>query len=146
MLASVAPASKPRVLLLGLQPDTAGQIAVAFPDCHPMVAGEPAVDLSSLLNHVQFHNADIVFCSAIHRNLPALLQEARKTSIPIIVVSEHADTREWLDAMDAGASDCVAPPFDAAQLNWILLNNLKKPSASATLGNQALAKRAGLRA
>jgi DNA-binding NtrC family response regulator len=132
MVASVAPARKPRLLLLGLQSDTAGQLARAFPNCQPMVAGEPAAELSSLLNHVRLHDADIVFCPAGHQDLPALLQEARKVSTPIVVVSEHADTAEWLDAMDAGAADYAAPPFNAKQLNWIVQNNLKRPMAATS--------------
>ncbi|MBL8178398.1 MAG: hypothetical protein JNK48_27235 [Bryobacterales bacterium] len=43
-----------------------------------------------------------------------------KHHVPVIVVVRVPDTREWIAAMEAGAADYCAPPFESAQLRWML--------------------------
>ena len=40
--------------------------------------------------------------------------------VPVVAVSRGAEVSEWLDAMDAGAVDCCALPFEHRTLCWIL--------------------------
>ena len=50
---------------------------------------------------------------------------------PIVVVSRSADVSTWLDALEAGAADYCAPPFEAIQIRWILDALLTRKSRSA---------------
>ena len=46
------------------------------------------------------------------------------------MVSRFPEVSEWLDAMDAGASDYCASPFEPAQVRWILESNLPRQYAA----------------
>ncbi|MBI2815633.1 MAG: response regulator [Acidobacteria bacterium] len=39
---------------------------------------------------------------------------------PVIVVSEVIDYETFMDAMEAGAADFIAPPFSAIEIGWIV--------------------------
>ena len=62
--------------------------------------------------------ADIIFCSA-EANVVGYLRTARPLD-PIVVVSRHAEVTHWLDAIEAGATDYCAAPFETSQVKWIL--------------------------
>lgn len=64
---------------------------------------------------------DLVFCETHHPELHALL---KAVSSPVVVVSRVPEVNDWLDAMDAGAADYCAAPFEREQLDWILESNL----------------------
>jgi DNA-binding response OmpR family regulator len=66
-------------------------------------------------------NFDLVFCETHHPGLRRLLQAV---SSPVVVVSRVPEVNDWLDAMDAGAADYCAAPFEREQLDWILESNL----------------------
>ena len=72
---------------------------------------------------------DILFCP-FSDQLQTILASLRKP-IPVIVVSRVPDSREWIDAMEAGASDYCAPPFDKTQLRW-MLSTATTPAAALT--------------
>ena len=69
---------------------------------------------------------DLVFCETHHPGLQALLQAV---SSPVVVVSRVPEVDDWLDAMDAGAVDYCAAPFEREQLDWILESNLGRDSS-----------------
>jgi DNA-binding response OmpR family regulator len=71
---------------------------------------------------------DLVFCQSNHPELPAWLKNRRA---PVVVVSRTPDVNDWLDAMDAGAADYCAAPFESQQLDWILQSNLHRLSRAA---------------
>jgi len=77
----------------------------------------------------------MVFCRAGHPELKVVLDAARARSIPVIVVTEHPDVEEWLNAMDAGAADYAAPPFDRKQMAWILSTNLRPYGATISVSS-----------
>jgi DNA-binding response OmpR family regulator len=62
--------------------------------------------------------ADLIFCPCRVRSLRAMLRQ--KPDLPIVVVSRLPETTEWLDAIEAGACDYCAPPFEPRQVQWIL--------------------------
>lgn len=51
--------------------------------------------------------------------------------LPVVIVSRLPDTREWLDALEHGAADYVAAPFESIQMRWILKAN-SHPALSAS--------------
>ena len=59
---------------------------------------------------------DMVF-SGFTSDLTNLLNAV---TVPVVVVSRHPETAEYLDAMDAGAADYCSAPFEPSHIHWIL--------------------------
>ena len=57
---------------------------------------------------------DFVFCASAGNTYQDVLDETLRASreIPVFVVSRHPETSEWLDALEAGAADYCAAPFE----------------------------------
>lgn len=72
--------------------------------------------------------AEIVFCPWDHSGFART--RARFPHAPVVVVSDYPDVNGWLDALEAGAADYCAAPFEAIQLRWILDAHLR-PSRRA---------------
>ncbi len=66
----------------------------------------------------QVDSADIVFCRAQLESLNAALRIAEGR--PVIAVSQLPETSQWLDALEAGAADYCAAPFDQIHVRWLL--------------------------
>ncbi|MCS7042756.1 MAG: hypothetical protein NZR01_08190 [Bryobacteraceae bacterium] len=62
--------------------------------------------------------ADIVFCPSSH----AMLRKAMTLfpGTPVVVVSRLPEVDGWLDALEEGAADYCAPPFETVQIRWLL--------------------------
>jgi len=43
-----------------------------------------------------------------------------------VVVTRVPETREWLDALEAGATDYCSSPFETRQINWLMESALPK--------------------
>ena len=73
--------------------------------------------------------ARIVFCAAGS----GALQEAmlQFPHVPVVVVSRLPETDDWLDALEAGAADYCAAPFEPVQLRWLLEAHMRPPQAQA---------------
>lgn len=69
----------------------------------------------------------LVFCSADRQTYTLLLNLIKQEGLdlPVVVVSRHPETDEWLDAIEAGAADYCSPPFETFQISWIIDNTLK---------------------
>jgi DNA-binding NtrC family response regulator len=80
----------------------------------------------------RFH-ADVVFCNSEPREYQALLNEMKRRGLrlPVVVVSRLPEVSEWLDALDAGAADYCAAPFEHQHISWLI--------ASALLASQQTA-------
>jgi DNA-binding NtrC family response regulator len=71
--------------------------------------------------------ADLVFCGTdapLYKGMLEALNE-RDTPIPVVVVSRFPETGDWLDAMDAGAADYCAAPFEPRLIERVIENTLK---------------------
>jgi hypothetical protein len=62
--------------------------------------------------------ANVIFCGADKKTVTTLRSQHPKASI--IVVSRHPEVGDWLDSIEAGATDYCAAPFDSTQVQWIL--------------------------
>jgi DNA-binding response OmpR family regulator len=70
------------------------------------------------LHEEQCEKPDIVFCGD---SLPALAGAlARWPGVPAVVASWLPDVDRWIDALEAGAADYCAPPFEPSHLRWLL--------------------------
>lgn len=73
--------------------------------------------------------AQIVFCDWNPAQFGRRIKEF--DGKPIVVVSRAGDVALWLDALEAGAADYCAPPFEPTQIRWILDALLQRRSRSA---------------
>jgi len=74
-----------------------------------------------LLLAERFH-AVAIFCNSEPRQYQALLNEVklRGLRLPVVVVSRLPEVSEWLDALDAGAADYCAAPFEHQHVSWLI--------------------------
>lgn len=86
------------------------------------VFSSPFLPVAQALTLIQQVNADYVFCDADPAHYLVLLEAIQRVNLglPLVVVSPQPDTNAWLDALQAGATDFCAPPFESASLRWIL--------------------------
>jgi DNA-binding NtrC family response regulator len=79
------------------------------------------------LSLVDQAEADVVFCPAEPEQYAPLLEgiHVEKPGLPVVVVSRLPEASAWLDALELGAADYCAPPFEPAQIQWILQSALK---------------------
>jgi DNA-binding NtrC family response regulator len=114
-------------LLCHLEPSLEQELkaALAHPSIHmDTVPCQDTGFVQSSANH-----AGVVFCP-FSRDLATLLEATKDSRIPVIVVTRTPETREWLDAMEAGAFDYCSAPFEPRQLQWIL-NSARPRTLSA---------------
>jgi DNA-binding response OmpR family regulator len=45
---------------------------------------------------------------------------AERPTLPFVVVTRIPETGEWLDALEAGATDYCSAPFESRQINWLM--------------------------
>jgi PleD family two-component response regulator len=96
-----------------------------FYDVDPHLTAElrRALEASGCSLSPDGERADIVFCST-----QRLAIEAAKSKFarrPLIAVSRLPEVNDWLDALEAGAADYCAAPFEAVQMRWIVETHLR---------------------
>jgi DNA-binding NtrC family response regulator len=113
------------VLLAGIEPVLAQEL-----NSYLSSRGLDVHETECLEAKTEEPNFDLVFCETHH---PGLHQLLRAVTSPVVVVSRVPEVNDWLDAMDAGAADYCAAPFEKEQLDWILESNLggRRPTAAA---------------
>jgi PleD family two-component response regulator len=62
--------------------------------------------------------AQIVFCASKSQAFRDAL--GRFGQVPVVVVSRLPDVDGWIDALEAGAADYCASPFEEVQVRWLL--------------------------
>jgi len=114
-----------KILLCGLDSSLAEELRAAIELSNPEaeVQVSPASSMDGSKSCVDF-----IFCT-FSGSLPQCA--AGKSTVPVVVVSRNPEAREWIEAMEAGASDYCAAPFEAAQIRWILEANSRSYSTAA---------------
>ena len=117
-----------KIMLVGLDQSVSIQISrVVLRDRHQ-------IDKHPMT--VAFHetaDADLLFlCGDDRRYLPLLraIRVARPRQ-PVVVVTRLPETNDWLDALEAGATDYCAAPFELTQVKWVLDAALKRTRPAA---------------
>ncbi len=105
--------SQSSVLLLGLGDLLDVELERALADQKHIVHSHSFLSVADCLELIERFGADLVFCRAEPRECGDLLKtlKQRKPGLSVIVVSRCPEVSEWLDALEAGASDYCAPPF-----------------------------------
>ena len=110
-----------RIVLFGLDDALASELRRVLVSQQQTVYSEPLLAPRECLAVVNRVGAELIFCSSHGKRYPDLLD----------AVSRFQDTAEWLDAIEAGASDYCAAPFETAHIQWILDSALKHHSSGA---------------
>ena len=99
-----------KTLLYGLEPPLAAALTEALKGCN---CSALCVDLDA-----ERQRGDIVFCSP----RPDVLRQVLSLylNVPVVVVSRLPEMEDWLNALEAGAADYLAAPFETIQLRWLL--------------------------
>ncbi len=100
----------------------------------PDLASDLAGALAPVCREVRSVNdmpagASIIFCPSSLDCVTRL--RAAEPQATIIVVSRHPEVNDWLDAIEAGADDYCAAPFESSQLQWILQSSLQSGQLAA---------------
>jgi DNA-binding NtrC family response regulator len=116
-----------KILLLGLDRDVAQKIETASLQVNHSVAIQPVLQAFDT-----YPDADLVFLSGDCKNYRETVRslQARRETLPVVVVTNHADSAEWIDALEAGATNYCAAPFEPKPIQWILASALHPFSAS----------------
>jgi len=122
-----------RIVLFGLDDSLASELRRVLVSQQQTVYSEPFLAPRECLAVVRRVGAELIFCSSNGKRYPDLLQAVSRFNpdLPVVVVSRVPDTGEWLDAIEAGASDYCAAPFETAHIQWILDSALKHHSSRA---------------
>lgn len=82
----------------------------------------PAIEEGVALEAVDWSQYDVVFCPATYSVLEKVLAAAARgmQQRRVIAVSRLPEVSEWLDALELGAIDYFAPPFEQSQVRWLL--------------------------
>ena len=111
------------VVLVGLEPLAAGQISKALAkERHEIRNTNRNITAEELCD------VDIVFAGGEQTQYLSLLRYVRESrpTLPFVVVTGHPKTADWLDALDAGATDYCSAPFEQRQINWLMESALHK--------------------
>jgi len=111
-------------LILGLSEDLAGELFAPLKSCQVNVK---AVER---LHDVAQSSADIIFCGA-NRNLVSELRSV-KPDVSIVVVSRLPEVSDWLDSIEAGATDYCAAPFENSQVKWIVESSMRTAAGAGS--------------
>ncbi len=82
----------------------------------------PAIEEEVALEAVEWSQYDLVFCPASRNVLEQVLAAAADgmTRQRVIAVSRLPEEQEWLEAIELGAIDYFAPPFEQSQVRWLI--------------------------
>jgi DNA-binding NtrC family response regulator len=105
-----------KVLVIGLDQGTAGQILKALPETHSV---EYRDHLTSVLD---LRDTDLVFAGGERNQSMSLLRRIREAFpwLPCIIAARVPETKDWLDALEAGATDYCGAPFESRQLKFLI--------------------------
>jgi DNA-binding NtrC family response regulator len=122
MLTHSIPTAK--FILQELDESLASQLRKAASE--PGVAFYIAESTSECLVLVERLHADGVFCNSEPREYLTLLSEIKRRGLrlPVVVVSRIPEVSEWLDAVEAGATDYCAAPFEHQHMSWLIQSAL----------------------
>jgi len=115
-----------QVFLIGLEPAMVAQISRALAAERHWIAQKPET-----IGRRDLYEADIVFAGGPASRYLPLLRRVReeRPSLPFFVVTRVTETTEWLDAIEAGATDYFSSPIETRQINWLMETALQHMAA-----------------
>jgi|SRR5579885_3652984 DNA-binding response OmpR family regulator len=118
----------PQVTLLGLPDDLERQLArVLREEGHKVIRKLYLQDL----RHGPKPEAVFISGDDPHFRNTIIELRASERAAPVIVVTRKPRTAQWLDALDAGATDYCGAPFERVQVRWILQSAVRSEAFAA---------------
>ena len=117
------------VLFHGLDSELAMDLRAALAGFCEGIQAEVLTGMAQSRATLHSDGATIVFCGTKPETVKDLRRINPKASI--IAVSRLPETTDWLNAIEAGADDYCAAPFESHQLRWILDSTLSFERAAA---------------
>lgn len=102
-----------KAVLFGLDPSLASSLETELAKCGYQTEWADGSQLEE-----EPPQADIVFCPSARPMLQRVMSLFPHT--PVVVVSRLPEVDGWLDALEDGAADYCAPPFETVQIRWLL--------------------------
>lgn len=104
----------------------------------PGRAFHSTASVAECISVAEREHADLVFCCADPVEYRRLLNavQRRGLPLPVVVVSRIPETSEWLDALDAGATDYCAAPFERTNISWVLQSALLSAQHDAAVAGR----------
>jgi len=117
-----------RVTLLGLPEDLERSLAQVLRDEEHKVIRK--LHLQDLRHGPR---SDAIFISGEDPEFRRTIAELRQSepTVPLIVVTRRTGTTQWLDALDAGATDYCGAPFERVQVRWIMESAMRSEVCAA---------------
>lgn len=116
-------------VLFGLSEDLAGELLPSLTlFCCDVQSVRTAADPENL-EQIASCPAQIIFCGADVAVVNRL--RSAKPDASIIVVSRCPEVADWLDSIEAGATDYCAAPFETSQVKWIVESSLRFQQTAA---------------
>jgi DNA-binding response OmpR family regulator len=113
-------------VLFGLEEELARELTNTLTDCCRQVE---SVDRKAVQSSRKLPQADVIFCPADVTRVRQLRDEFPRSSV--IVASRLPEVGDWLDALEAGAADYCAAPFEPAQIRWVLESHVRAAVTAA---------------
>lgn len=106
-----------RIVTVGLEKSAASQLGRVLGYERHEIAHKPK---TTSVDDVA--DADIVFANGDGKNYLTLLKQVREShpALPFVVVTRIPETSDWLDALEAGATDYCSAPFEPNHINWLM--------------------------
>ena len=117
-----------KLLVVGLDQETAVQMLKALPST------EHRVECREEITSVQdLEDADLVFAGGEKGQRISLLRWIKEALpwLPCVVAARLPDTREWLEALEAGATDYCGAPFEGRQMETLIRSALTEQTRAA---------------
>jgi len=111
------------VYLIGLDQAIATQISRALAvERHRIEQKPQSVPARELID------VDIIFAGGEPAQYLSLLRRVRdeRPGLPFVVVTRVPETKAWLDALEAGATDYCSSPFESRQIHWLMESALPR--------------------
>jgi len=106
-----------RIVLVGLDKIASGQIIAALEASAHVVQRK-----SENLLLRELAEIDMIFAGGTADQYIPLLKRVHnmRPTLPFVVVTRIPETREWLDALEAGATDYCSAPFETHHIEWLM--------------------------
>jgi DNA-binding response OmpR family regulator len=120
-----------KVILSGLDNPYAGQLAgLLASEGHEIRWEDRSFPVQELMK------ADIVFVGGRRHEYLSVLRLLRRMDpvLPVVIVTPVPETTDWLEVLDAGATDYCVPPFDRTQIRSLISPNARGLAVAAAAG------------
>ena len=118
-----------QVMIFGLEGQLASELLDAVGNLGLPVDRRAFQSASDCRSAASGSGADVIFCAPDGDRVRDL--RAAHPHAFIIAASRLPDVSDWLDAIEAGANDYCASPFEPTQVRWILESGLRHHAAAA---------------